>query len=268
MIEIFLNLLKEREIQFVVAPFEADAQLAYLAREKFVKGVVTEDSDLLVFGCPLVIFKLDPEGKCDKVLGDDLFLKKSSPFFNMNLDKMRQICILSGCDYLPNIPSLGLKTSHKLFSELQNLQAVREFLESKDKYRIPPSYWTDFNMANETFLYQKIYCPTGKMLKNLNLLEAGVECIEYLRLEETVEEIERFNKIIRGECCPKTMVPYNFMPGPTPTIIQPKDNSLLRVTTPSLTGPKQTLLNQFTKIGNRNTNVMRLFNRVLNFRLI
>lgn len=35
----------------MVAPYEADAQLCYLEREGFVDGVITEDSDLLVFGC-------------------------------------------------------------------------------------------------------------------------------------------------------------------------------------------------------------------------
>jgi exonuclease-1 len=37
-----------------VAPYEADAQLYYLEREGYVDGIITEDSDLLVFGCKQV----------------------------------------------------------------------------------------------------------------------------------------------------------------------------------------------------------------------
>ena len=37
-----------------MAPYEADAQLAYLVREKLVDAVVTCDSDLIVFGCDTV----------------------------------------------------------------------------------------------------------------------------------------------------------------------------------------------------------------------
>lgn len=35
----------------MVAPYEADAQLCFLEREGYVDGIITEDSDLLVFGC-------------------------------------------------------------------------------------------------------------------------------------------------------------------------------------------------------------------------
>ena len=42
---------KAEQVPYVVAPYEADAQLAYLEKEGIVDGIITEDSDLLVFGC-------------------------------------------------------------------------------------------------------------------------------------------------------------------------------------------------------------------------
>lgn len=42
----------------MVAPYEADAQLAYLSGLEAVKGgvvaVISEDSDLIAYGCPAV----------------------------------------------------------------------------------------------------------------------------------------------------------------------------------------------------------------------
>ena len=38
----------------MVAPYEADAELAYLVKEGIAHFVITEDSDLLAFGCPRV----------------------------------------------------------------------------------------------------------------------------------------------------------------------------------------------------------------------
>jgi len=38
-------------IDIIVAPYEADAQLAYLNRTKIADYVITEDSDLVLFGC-------------------------------------------------------------------------------------------------------------------------------------------------------------------------------------------------------------------------
>ena len=56
--------LKREGFEFVVAPYEADAQIAALAQlgggEKGgVDVVFTEDSDLVAYGCPTVLFKLD-----------------------------------------------------------------------------------------------------------------------------------------------------------------------------------------------------------------
>lgn len=39
-----------------MAPFEADAELAYLSTSGRVDAVLTEDSDLLAYGCKKVPF--------------------------------------------------------------------------------------------------------------------------------------------------------------------------------------------------------------------
>ena len=57
--------LKAASVDYVVAPYEADAQLAYLEREQLVDFVISEDSDMLAWNCKRVLFKLDHEG-CGK----------------------------------------------------------------------------------------------------------------------------------------------------------------------------------------------------------
>jgi len=51
--------LKNRGIKFIIAPYEADAQLAYLSRKGIVDIIITEDSDLLAFGAKKILYKLD-----------------------------------------------------------------------------------------------------------------------------------------------------------------------------------------------------------------
>lgn len=52
------QVLRSENIEFVVAPYEADAQLAYLSSLEVEKGgivaVITEDSDLIAYGCKAV----------------------------------------------------------------------------------------------------------------------------------------------------------------------------------------------------------------------
>ena len=50
---------KEAGIPFLVAPYEADAQMTRLAHTGIVDLVITEDSDILVYGCPRALFKVD-----------------------------------------------------------------------------------------------------------------------------------------------------------------------------------------------------------------
>lgn len=54
--------LRRLHVAFIVAPYEADAQLSFLVREGFCAAAITEDSDLLVYQCPHVIYKLEPSG--------------------------------------------------------------------------------------------------------------------------------------------------------------------------------------------------------------
>lgn len=56
----------------VVAPYEADAQLAYLSKIGYIDGVVTEDTDLLVFGAQTVLLKLSPDAIFDRIRLRDL----------------------------------------------------------------------------------------------------------------------------------------------------------------------------------------------------
>ena len=46
--------LQSRNIAALVAPYEADAQLAYLSKAGLVDFVITEDSDVVPFGCKRV----------------------------------------------------------------------------------------------------------------------------------------------------------------------------------------------------------------------
>lgn len=50
------KVLKQQNVSYIVAPYEADAQMTFLAVSKQVEAVITEDSDLIPFGCSRVSF--------------------------------------------------------------------------------------------------------------------------------------------------------------------------------------------------------------------
>lgn len=116
--------LRKWGIEFIVAPFEADAQMAWLQKVGKVAAVVTEDSDLLLFGCERVLFKMDRDGWCDEICPERLAQATELDFSRFTLTKFRHMCMLSGCDYLPSIKGMGLKTAYKYVCKYQDVNRV------------------------------------------------------------------------------------------------------------------------------------------------
>lgn len=107
--------LRQQKVQFLVAPYEADAQLAYLYQKKEIDLVLTEDSDLLLFGANKCFFKMDLTGKGLEIDLKDL---PKCEIFKGNVEDQHDLllvcCILSGCDYLESIKGVGFKKAVKL----------------------------------------------------------------------------------------------------------------------------------------------------------
>jgi exonuclease-1 len=85
-----LQALIAERVSYVVAPYEADAQLAYLEKKAIIDGIITEDSDLLVFGCRKVLFKLDSDGQCVEVKRDNFTACKEFSFSGWTDKEFRQ----------------------------------------------------------------------------------------------------------------------------------------------------------------------------------
>ncbi len=59
---LFVQVAKVMSVQYIVAPYEADAQLAYMYLQGIAQVVITEDSDLLAFGVKKCFYKMDSNG--------------------------------------------------------------------------------------------------------------------------------------------------------------------------------------------------------------
>lgn len=62
MINLLIDILRAIKIEFVIAPYEADAQMAYMVKEGLADIAISEDSDLIVYGCPVVLTKMTMNG--------------------------------------------------------------------------------------------------------------------------------------------------------------------------------------------------------------
>lgn len=101
-------------VRCIVAPYEADAQLYYLEKIGEIQGVISEDSDMLVFGVKRLITKLDQYGECVEISRDRFSSCKEVSLAGWSDKEFRMMCILSGCDYLDSIAGVGLRKAHGL----------------------------------------------------------------------------------------------------------------------------------------------------------
>lgn len=151
--------LKKHGVQYVVAPYEADAQLAYLERKGIITGILSEDSDLLVFGAKCLLTKLDQYGDCVEINRDDFTACREISLVGWSDSEFRLMAILSGCDYLTNIDKMGLKTAYRHVRKYKSVEKILRMLAFDGKYHVPPGYLESFRKAEMTFLHQRVFCP-------------------------------------------------------------------------------------------------------------
>nr|XP_011727771.1 exonuclease 1 isoform X3 [Macaca nemestrina] len=115
---------RSQGVDCLVAPYEADAQLAYLNKAGIVQAIITEDSDLLAFGCKKVILKMDQFGNGLEIDQARLGMcRQLGDIFTE--EKFRYMCILSGCDYLSSLRGIGLAKACKVLRLANNPDIVK-----------------------------------------------------------------------------------------------------------------------------------------------
>ncbi|XP_037128153.1 exonuclease 1 isoform X2 [Syngnathus acus] len=169
---------RARGVDCLVAPYEADAQLAYLTKCGLAHAVITEDSDLLAFGCQRVILKMDKQGNGLEI--DQRNLGRCRSLGNVfTEEKFRYMCILSGCDYLASLHGIGLGKACKLL-RLAKGSDIRKVIKKMGQYLkmdlvVPEEYMDGFVRANQTFLYQLVFDPVSRKMVPLNPYEEDID---------------------------------------------------------------------------------------------
>jgi len=167
-------------IEYYVAPYEADAQLVYLLKIKKADVIITEDSDLIIYGASRICYKLDKSGDGGQEIKSEEFKEINNEQYNFSnfesLDDLINISILSGCDYLPRIKNLGFKTAYNQYiSNNKNIDnTIKSLKQSNKTITLPTDYKEKFNKAFLTFKFQTVYCPIKKQQISLNTKENSV----------------------------------------------------------------------------------------------
>ena len=219
----FIKLLKQKKVEYYVAPYEADVQLAYLDKINYVDCVITEDSDLLALGCKKVLYKLD----LDTNIGLEIEIKNLKKctkydFSEFDSDKFLTFCILSGCDYF-KIKTVGANNAYKVITNSSSykkcIKTLCDNVNKKNKESEQLKYEDlieKFEKAFLTFRYQVVYCPLEKKLRYFSDIKKSkykfaskyMNNLDFLGTTEVDEEMVK--KTTFGEVDPITHLPFDF----------------------------------------------------------
>ncbi|KAJ9621559.1 Elongation of fatty acids protein 2 [Taxawa tesnikishii (nom. ined.)] len=133
------RLLKLMGIPYIIAPTEAEAQCAVLARAGKVYAAASEDMDTLTFNSPVLLRHLTFSEQRKEPI-QEIFLDKVLEGLELDMNQFIDLCILLGCDYVDPVKGIGPKVAFNLIKEHKNLEAVVAHVEKNTKYTLPEDW--------------------------------------------------------------------------------------------------------------------------------
>ena len=181
-IDFFIDYLSFKGYDFIVAPYEADAQLLWLYKEKKVDFVVSEDSDFFAMSCFRVVSDVRKEGVAFVFDESVSSLKGNGDvwrrFWELSCPRRLLLCIMAGCDYVQNIRGVGFLTLLQFFytrNSLKDSQFETELanLIARRCRRGAEAFMQQVRDAQATYTNQLAYNPDLEKLVPLTPPEAG-----------------------------------------------------------------------------------------------
>ena len=175
-IKTLLNLLG---ITYYNAPDEAEKYCVFLQKNNIIDYIVTDDTDIFTFGG---INVLKSTIKNDIIeINIQMLLNK----IEYSQEKFVEFCILSGCDYLPYVPSVAINTVYTLFKKHNTIDDIIKL----DKYSFPEEYIPE-NIQNIRDIFLKFKYSIPEDIKKTPLNK------EKLKIFLKEMNISNYNKII------------------------------------------------------------------------
>ena len=175
-VKILLDLLG---INYFDAPDEAEKYCVFLQKQNIIDYIVTDDTDIFTFGGVNIIKSSIKNDIVETNI--KMFLDK----IEYSNEKFIDFCILSGCDYLPYIPSLAINTVFTLFKKHNSIEDIINL----NKYNIPGEYKNinNIRLIFSTFNYEDV-SPLTKKRINKEELKTFLESMKIKNFQKFIDK--------------------------------------------------------------------------------
>lgn len=99
---------------------EAEATCAHLCLNGQVDAVMTEDTDILAYGCPFNLHKINVHNNTIVLIE----MKKLLTMLDISYHQFRDFCIMCGTDYNKNIPKIGPERAFRFIKEYKSIENI------------------------------------------------------------------------------------------------------------------------------------------------
>jgi DNA excision repair protein ERCC-5 len=110
-------------IPYITAPMEAEAQCAALVELGLVEGIITDDSDVFLFGGARVYKNMFNQSKTVECF----FLADFARELGIDREKLVQLAYLLGSDYVEGLPGVGPVVAMELLKEFTSLHTFKDW---------------------------------------------------------------------------------------------------------------------------------------------
>ena len=135
------NLFDILKIPYLTAPWEAEKLCSKLCIDGSVDAVLSEDSDVIAYGAPIFLFKIDINQSTVNIIENDILLHN----LNLNYSQLLDLCIMCGTDYNENIPRIGPHSSYKYISNYKKIEYIPNIDSSILNYKRVRELFTTFD---------------------------------------------------------------------------------------------------------------------------
>lgn len=99
-------------VPFVQAPYEAEAQCAFLEINGLVDGIVTEDSDALLFGSKCVLRNIFDKSRFVQLYSSKNILNE----MGLKREDLIKMALFLGCDYTQGVKGIASVNAIEIIS--------------------------------------------------------------------------------------------------------------------------------------------------------
>jgi 5'-3' exonuclease len=125
-VQLTKDLFDVMKIPYIQAPQEAENFCSHLCVYGKVDFVLSEDTDVIAYGSPIFLTKIDTLNDTVVEISYDKILEGTS----MTRETFTDLCIMCECDYNSNIYLIGPEKSYNLLKAYENIESVLSHLKT------------------------------------------------------------------------------------------------------------------------------------------